>query len=55
MGKNGTGKTQLLKAIYGMCEVAKYNNIDEFSKCFKIDLERGLNRDNTKKNDFEII
>lgn len=49
MGKNGTGKTQLLKAIYGMCEVAKYNNIDEFSKCFKIDLERGLNRDNTKK------
>lgn len=30
MGKNGTGKTQLLKVIYGMCEVAKYNNIDEF-------------------------
>lgn len=35
IGENGTGKTQLLKAIYGDIQIAKSKNIDDISKYFK--------------------
>lgn len=34
-GENGTGKTQLLKAIYADIQIAKSKNIDDISKNFK--------------------
>ena len=55
IGANGTGKTQLLKAIYGCCEQQK----DEhgFKKCFKIDEKDCSLRKNkkSKKCIFSII
>lgn len=35
VGENGTGKTQLLKAIYATSEISKSENIDDISKYFK--------------------
>lgn len=35
MGENGTGKTQLLKAIYADIQISKSKNIDDISKYFK--------------------
>jgi len=34
-GENGTGKTQLLKAIYADIQISKSKNIDDISKYFK--------------------
>lgn len=34
-GENGTGKTQLLKAIYADTQISKSKNIDDISKYFK--------------------
>jgi len=35
IGENGTGKTQLLKAIYADLQISKSKNIDDISKYFK--------------------
>lgn len=35
IGENGTGKTQLLKAIYADLQISKTRNIDDISKYFK--------------------
>ena len=35
IGENGTGKTQLIKAIYADIQIAKSKNIDDISKYFK--------------------
>lgn len=35
IGENGTGKTQLLKAIYADIQITKSKNIDDISKYFK--------------------
>lgn len=35
VGENGTGKTQLLKAIYADIQISKSKNIDDISKYFK--------------------
>lgn len=35
LGENGTGKTQLLKAIYADIQISKSKNIDDISKYFK--------------------
>jgi AAA15 family ATPase/GTPase len=35
IGENGTGKTHLLKAIYGISEISKTKNIDDISLYFK--------------------
>lgn len=35
IGRNGTGKTHLLKAVYAACEVSKNKNVDVLKKCFK--------------------
>ncbi|SFB08046.1 AAA family ATPase [Clostridium frigidicarnis] len=35
IGENGTGKTQLIKAIYANLQIAKSKNIDDISKYFK--------------------
>ena len=35
IGKNGTGKTHLLKAIYGACEISKDDSHSSFEKYFK--------------------
>lgn len=35
IGENGTGKTQLIKAIYANIKISKSNNIDDISKYFK--------------------
>ena len=35
IGENGTGKTQLLKAIYADIQISKSKNIDDISKYFK--------------------
>ena len=42
IGKNGTGKTHLLKAIYAACELSKTENTgDDLLKCFKENQQEG--------------
>ena len=35
IGRNGTGKTHLLKAVYAACEVSKNKSVNILKKCFK--------------------
>lgn len=44
IGKNGTGKTQILKALYAVCETNKNHDNRELAKCFKLNNRRYLHR-----------
>lgn len=40
IGENGTGKTQLLKSIYGTCKMTRDGNIRWFTNCFLLNSQQ---------------
>ena len=49
IGKNGTGKTHLLKAIYAACEISTNKNVNIFKQCFKSYGSVGLSKNDNNK------
>lgn len=54
IGSNGTGKTQLLKGIYGCCESARSGNKKAFFECFHTNSGVSLARDYDRTIEFNL-
>ena len=54
IGSNGTGKTQLLKGIYGCCESARIDNEKSFFECFHTNSGLSLARDYDRNIEFNV-